>query len=111
MRPYALIACAALTAAATLHAQSFATHPCGDNSDDRGMISRLFTGAEQACELRSTTSPSSTSNSARPTAQSTPTSTAPHGTALASTSPSLTAASPSTSVVATTPDSPPPSTP
>lgn len=57
MRPHTLIACAALAAAATLHAQSFATHPCGDNSDDRGMISRLFTGAEQACELRSTTFP------------------------------------------------------
>jgi len=63
MRPYTLVACAALCAAATLcaaanlHAQSFTTHPCSDNTDDRGVISRLFTGAEQVCELRSTTFP------------------------------------------------------
>jgi len=57
MRPYALVACAALSAAATLHAQSFTTHPCGDNTDDHGVISRLFNGGEQACELRSTTFP------------------------------------------------------
>ena len=57
MRPYALIASAALCAAATLNAQSFTTHPCGNNSDDRGTIARFFGGAEQACELRTTTFP------------------------------------------------------
>jgi len=57
MRAYALIACAALCAAATLHAQSFTTHPCSDSADDRGTIARFFGGAEQACELRSTTFP------------------------------------------------------
>jgi hypothetical protein len=57
MRLNTLIACATLCAAATLHAQNFATHPCGDNSDDRGTIARFFGGAEQACEFRSTTFP------------------------------------------------------
>jgi len=57
MRPYTLAVCAALCAASTLHAQSFATHPCGDNSDDHSLVTRLFGGAEQACELRSTTFP------------------------------------------------------
>jgi hypothetical protein len=57
MRPHTLIACAALAATATLNAQSFTTHPCGNNSDDRGALARLFTGAEQACETRSTTFP------------------------------------------------------
>jgi DUF4097 and DUF4098 domain-containing protein YvlB len=57
MRLYALTCCAALCAAATLHAQSFATHPCTDNSDDRGSIARFFGGAEQACEVRTTTFP------------------------------------------------------
>ena len=57
MRPYALIASAALCAVATLNAQSFTTHPCGNNSDDRGTIARFFGGAEQACELRTTTFP------------------------------------------------------
>lgn len=57
MRLFTLSTCAALFAAATLHAQSFATHPCNDNSDDRGSIARFFGGAEQACELRSTTFP------------------------------------------------------
>jgi DUF4097 and DUF4098 domain-containing protein YvlB len=57
MRRNALIACAALCTAATLHAQNFATHPCSDNSDDRGTIARFFGGAEQACEVRTTTFP------------------------------------------------------
>ena len=63
MRPYTLVACAALCAAATLcaaanlEAQSFATHPCGNNTDDRGTIARFFGGAEQVCELRTTTFP------------------------------------------------------
>ena len=55
MRLYALTCCAALFAAATLHAQSFATHPCNDNNDDRGSIARFFGGADQACEVRTTT--------------------------------------------------------
>ena len=57
MRLSALTCCAALLAAATLHAQNFSTHPCSDNSDDRGTIARFFGGAEQACEVRSTTFP------------------------------------------------------
>jgi hypothetical protein len=57
MRQNALIACAALFAAATLHAQSFARHPCADNTDDRGSITRFFGGSEQVCEVRSTTFP------------------------------------------------------
>jgi hypothetical protein len=57
MRLNALTLCAALCAATTLHAQNFATHSCADNSDDRGAIARFFGGAEQACELRTTTFP------------------------------------------------------
>ena len=51
----ALTACAALVAATTLHAQTFATHPCNNNSDDRGTIARFFGGDEQACEVRTAT--------------------------------------------------------
>ena len=51
----ALTACAALVAATTLHAQTFATHPCNNNSDDRGAIARFFGGDEQACEVRTAT--------------------------------------------------------
>jgi len=57
MRPNTLIACAALCVAATLQAQSFATHPCNDSSDDHSAITRFFGGADQACEVRSTTFP------------------------------------------------------
>ena len=57
MRPNILIACAALCAAATLQAQSFATHPCNDSSDDHSAITRFFGGADQACEVRSATFP------------------------------------------------------
>jgi DUF4097 and DUF4098 domain-containing protein YvlB len=57
VRPYTLVVCAALCAAATLHAQSFATHPCDDSSGDHSVITRFFGGGEQACELRSTTFP------------------------------------------------------
>lgn len=57
MRPYTFVACAALCAVATLHAQTVATHPCDDGSDDRGSITRFLGGAEQACELRSATFP------------------------------------------------------
>jgi len=57
MRPYILVACAALCAAATLHAQSITTHPCSESGDDRSSITRFFGGSEQACELRSTTFP------------------------------------------------------
>lgn len=55
MRLTALAACAALFAA-TLHAQSFATHPCSDNSDHGGILARWLNG-EQACEVRSATVP------------------------------------------------------
>jgi DUF4097 and DUF4098 domain-containing protein YvlB len=57
MRLSALTICAALCAAATLHAQNFATHPCNNDSDDRGTIARFFGGAEQACEVRTATFP------------------------------------------------------
>jgi DUF4097 and DUF4098 domain-containing protein YvlB len=61
MRPHILAACAVLCAtasfgtAAILQAQNFATHPCGDKSDDHSMISHFFGGDEQICEVRSTT--------------------------------------------------------
>ncbi len=62
MRLNTLIASAALCAAATfcaaanLEAQSFATHPCGEDSGDHSFFARMF-GGEQACEVRSTTFP------------------------------------------------------
>ena len=55
MHRLALTACAALVAATALHAQTFATHPCNNNSDNRGAIARFFGGDEQACEVRTTT--------------------------------------------------------
>jgi hypothetical protein len=60
MRPYStLIAAAALCAAATLNAQSFATHPCPNMTDsgDHSFLEHFFGGSEQVCELRSTTFP------------------------------------------------------
>ncbi len=55
MRLSALAACATLFAA-TLHAQSFTTHPCPTNDDHGGIIARWLNG-EQACEVRSATVP------------------------------------------------------
>ena len=57
MRSHTLIACAALCVGASLHAQSFASHPCNGSSDDHSLITHFFGGGEQACELRSTTFP------------------------------------------------------
>ena len=57
MRLYTLVASAALCAAASLNAQTFATHTCTDSSEDHSFISHFFGGADQACELRSTTFP------------------------------------------------------
>ena len=57
MRPYAVTCCAALLAAATLHAQSFTTKPCNDTSHDGGVFNNWFGGSEHACELRSITLP------------------------------------------------------
>jgi hypothetical protein len=51
----AIALCSAL--AATANAQSFATHPCPDKSEDHGLLTHFFGGSEQACELRSTTFP------------------------------------------------------
>ena len=57
MRPFHLIACAALCAA-SLHAQSFSTHTCtDDNHEDHGFIARMIGSGEQACEMRSATFP------------------------------------------------------
>ncbi len=60
MRRLAVISCAALLAAtfaaATLHAQSFSTHPCPPNEDHGGIIARWLSSS-QACELRTATVP------------------------------------------------------
>jgi hypothetical protein len=62
MRLNTLIACAALCTAATLsttvklEAQTFATHACGESSDDHGFLAHFFNG-EQVCEVRSTSFP------------------------------------------------------
>lgn len=56
MHRLALACCAALVAATTLHAQSFATHPCtGDDHSSSFSIFHWFGGSEQACEVRTTT--------------------------------------------------------
>jgi hypothetical protein len=57
MRRFAFISYAALLAAATLHAQSFATHPCNDSDDNNGGIFHWLGGSEQVCEVRSATVP------------------------------------------------------
>ena len=57
MRSHTLVVCAALCTASMLHAQSFATHPCDNNSGDHSLISRFFGGGEQACEIRSASFP------------------------------------------------------
>jgi DUF4097 and DUF4098 domain-containing protein YvlB len=53
MRRTALICCAALLAAACLHAQSFSTNPCP--TEDTG--NHWFGGSGHACEVRSATLP------------------------------------------------------
>lgn len=53
MRRIAFTCCAVLVAAASLHAQSFTTHPCP--SEDAG--DHWFGGSERACEVRSATLP------------------------------------------------------